>query len=227
MEAVVDPEPIDVYVDIICPYAFQTSLWLRDLVTQGVVTVRWRFFSLEEINRPDGKPHPWERSWAYGFSMMRIGALLARQDPALWDQWYLAAGTALHVDGLKAHTPEVARSLLAQIELDPGLVDEALNDPSTAAEVRADHESIVARGTFGVPTIVFRDDQALFGPVLIDPPVGSDARALWDLVSGWRRFPHLYELKRPKEAEDLGAIAETFAPYLAARDWQSIQRPAP
>ena len=224
---VVEPEDIDVYIDIICPYAFQTSLWLRDLADQGIVDVRWRFFSLEEINRPDGKPHPWERPWAYGFSMMRVGALLARHDHRLWDQWYLAAGSALHVDGMKAHTPDVARTLLAEMGLDEALVDQAISDPTTADEVRADHESIVARGTFGVPTIVFSDDQALFGPVLIDPPSGSDAAALWDLVCGWRRFPHLYELKRPKEAEDLAAIAETFAPYLSARDWKTVQRPAP
>lgn len=44
--------------------------------------VNWRFFSLEEINRQDGKKHPSEREWSYGWSMMRIGALLRRQSMA-------------------------------------------------------------------------------------------------------------------------------------------------
>ena len=25
--------------------------------------IEWRFFSLEEINREEGKKHPWEREW--------------------------------------------------------------------------------------------------------------------------------------------------------------------
>jgi hypothetical protein len=88
--------------------------------------VDWRFFSLEEVNRLEGKKHPWEREWSYGWSMMRVGALLKREDPALNDAWYLKSGTALHVEGRKPHEPDVARALLAEMDLDPGIVDEAL-----------------------------------------------------------------------------------------------------
>ena len=74
-------------------------------VTSSASTLRWRFFSLEEVNRAEGKKHPWERDWSYGWSMMRIGALLRRADPGLLDRWYLAAATALHVEGRKPHRP--------------------------------------------------------------------------------------------------------------------------
>jgi hypothetical protein len=57
--------------------------------------------------------------------------------------------------------------------------------------------------------------------------MGEDALALWDLVNLWRRFPHLYEIKRPKSAEDMLHIADSFLPYLQGRDWQSVQNPAP
>jgi len=221
------PSSIDVHIDIMCPFAFQASLWLRELVALGVVTLRWRYFSLEEINRTEGKPHPWERAWSYGFSMMRIGCYLDRQDPDLWDAWYLKAGTALHREGRKPHAPEVARQLLAEMDLDPSIVDLATADATTSDEVRADHERLAKRGAFGVPTIVFDDDQMLFGPVLIDPPRGDDAVALWKLVEGWRAFPHLYELKRPKSRDDLHAIGQAFTPYFQARDWATIQNPAP
>ena len=86
-----------------CPWAYQASLWIRDVRDQLGLDVRWRFFSLEEINRAEGKKHPWEREWSYGWSMMRVGALLRRLDPVLLDRWYLAAGTALHFDGRKPH----------------------------------------------------------------------------------------------------------------------------
>jgi hypothetical protein len=210
-----------------CPYAYQTSIWIREVRDLAGVDVRWRFFSLEEINRVEGKKHPWERAWSYGWSMMRIGAYLRRTDMALLDRWYWAAGTALHVEGRKPHRPEVARELLAELGLDPGIVTRALDDPTTADEVRREHDVVVEKGAFGVPTLVFDDGQALFGPVLIDPPKAEAALRLWELVCGWLEFPAVYELQRPKRATDLASIATAFAPYLAARDWQSVQRSTP
>jgi hypothetical protein len=139
------------------------------------------------------------------------------------DAWYARAGRALHVDGHKPHEPEVARHLLAEIGLDPATVDDALADPTTSGEVRHEHDRVVAAGGFGVPTLFF-GDQALLGPVLIDPPAGPDALRLWSAVTAWVELPHLYELQRPKTPADNELIASVFRPYLEARDWVSIDR---
>ncbi len=218
---------IEFFFDPICPYAYQTSVWIRDVRSRRELDITWRFFSLEEINRGEGKKHPWERPWSYGWSMMRIGARLRRDDPALLDAWYAKAGTALHVEGRKPHEPAVARALLAELDLDPGLVAAAMDDPTTHDEVRAEHNRVVAAGAFGVPTLFFPDGQCLFGPVVVDPPIGEDAVALWRLVEAWRGFPQLYEMQRPKARADLELIATTFRPYLEARDWITIQNPTP
>ena len=218
---------VDFHFDIMCPWAYQASIWIREVRDQLGLRVGWRFFSLEEVNRVEGKKHPWEREWSYGWSMMRIGALLRRTDPALLDRWYWAAGTALHVDGRKPHRPEVARELLARLGLDPALVGEAIADPSTHEEVRADHDRVTSLGGWGVPTLVFGGDRALFGPVLIDPPRGEAAVRLWRLLTGWLEFPALFEVQRPKRADDMQAIAATFRPYLEARDWITIQNETP
>jgi 2-hydroxychromene-2-carboxylate isomerase len=221
------PTAVDFHLDIMCPYAFQTSLWIREVRAQTGLEVRWRFFSLEEVNRVEGKKHPWERDWTYGWSMMRIGAYLRRTDMDLLDRWYRVAGNALHVEGRKPHRPEVAEELLAEMGLDPDIVGAAIDDPTTGDEVLAEHEAVVAKGGFGVPTLVFDDGQALFGPVLVDPPSGDEAVRLWQHVAGWLEFPHVYELQRPKSAGDIDTIATAFAPYLDARDWFSVQRPTP
>ncbi|HEX3796774.1 MAG TPA: DsbA family protein [Acidimicrobiales bacterium] len=221
------PSAVDFHFDIMCPYAFQTSLWIRTVRDLTGLEVRWRFFSLEEINRAEGKKHPWEREWSYGWSMMRIGAYLRRTDMDLLDRWYMAAGSALHLEGRKPHRPEVARDLLSGLGLDPDIVEAAIADPTTGDEVHSEHDIVVNKGAFGVPTLVFDDGQALFGPVLIDPPEGDEAVRLWELVTGWLAFPKVYELQRPKSRSDISAIAAAFSPYLEGRDWESVQKATP
>ena len=192
-------ETVDFHFDIMCPYAYQTSIWLREVRSAIGVKIRWRFFSLEEINRAEGKK----------------------------GIWYAAAGSALHERGLKPHRREVAEQLLSDLGFDPAIVGEALADQTTSDEVLADHERVTSLGGWGVPTMIFEDDTALFGPVLIDPPTGDAAVRLWDLVRGWREFPHVFELQRPKQRDDIAAIATAFEPYLNARDWVTIQHETP
>ena len=218
------PESVDFHFDVMCPYAYQTSLWIREVRALTGLTVNWRFFSLEEINRQDGKKHPWEREWSYGWSMMRIGALLRRRSMADLDAWYARAGRALHVDGHKPHDKAVAAHLLEELGFDSELVDQAIGDPTTGDEVRVEHQRVVGSSGYGVPTLFFPDGQCLFGPVLIDPPTGEAAVRLWDAVVAWTEFPHLYELQRPKTRADERLITEAFRPYLEARDWVSINR---
>jgi 2-hydroxychromene-2-carboxylate isomerase len=219
-----DANTVDFHFDVMCPFAYQTSLWMRSARDQLGLTVNWKFFSLEEVNRVEGKKHPWEREWSYGWSMMRIGALLRRTDMAWLDAWYARAGKALHEEGHKPHEPAVARHLVAEIGLDPALVDQAIADPTTHDEVRAEHQIVMDAGGYGVPTLIFPDGQTFFGPVLLDPPTGDAAVLLWNAVIAWREFPHLFELQRPKTSEHQRAIATAFRPYLEARDWVSINR---
>jgi 2-hydroxychromene-2-carboxylate isomerase len=218
------PAWIDFHFDLMCPYAYQTSLWIREVRAQTGLVVNWRFFSLEEVNRVEGKKHPWEREWSYGWSLMRIGALLRREGMAELDSWYATAGRLLHEEGGKPHDREVARQVIAGLGHDPGLVDAAIADPTTSDEVLAEHRKVTAAGGFGVPTLFFPDGQCLFGPVLVDPPRGEAAIRLWDAVLAWTAFPHLYEIQRPKRQADADLITRTFLPYLRGRDWVSVNR---
>jgi 2-hydroxychromene-2-carboxylate isomerase len=216
---------VDFHFDPMCPFAYQTSLWIRDVRDQLGITINWRFFSLEEINRVEGKKHPWERDWSYGWSLMRIGAVLRRTD--LLDRWYAAIGCELHTLGGKPHDPEVARRLLGDIGADPAVLDAALDDPTTHDEVRADHQRVVDAGGYGVPTLFLGsgvDEQCLFGPVLVDPPTGPAALTLWSVVTGMAQLPHVYELQRPKSQADAELIGRSLRPYLDGRDWVSINR---
>lgn len=218
---------VDFFFDPMCPWAYQASRWIRSVRDATGIEIGWRFLSLEEINRAEGKKHPWEREWSYGWSQMRVGAWLRRESTEAVDRWYAAVGEAFHLRGVKTHDPDIHRALVADLGF-PGAVDAALADPATADDVRADHDEAVGRyAAFGVPTIVLPGDVAVYGPAVTPAPTGDEALRLWQLVLGWRDLPHLYEIKRPKRRDDLEHIARQFDPYLDARDWETVEKPAP
>ncbi|RIK05455.1 MAG: hypothetical protein DCC49_12380 [Acidobacteria bacterium] len=219
---------VEFFFDPLCPWAYQTSIWIKDVRGQIGLEIAWSFFSLEEINRPENKKHPWERDWAYGWSLMRIGALLRRRSMEDLERWYSVVGEALHARGAKSHRREVAEHLAEEAGFGAEVVGDALADETTAAEVKSDHHRAVTEfGAFGVPTLVFADGQSIFGPKVTPAPRGPEALDLWEMVVAWRDFPYLYELKRPQRATDIAHIAKSFSPYLEARDWQTIEKPAP
>lgn len=218
------PGQVDFHFDPMCPFAYQTSVWIREVRRETGLRIDWKFFSLEEVNLREDQKHPWERDWSYGWSLMRIGAWLRRQDGDLLDRWYERIGRELHVNAGRPHDPEVARTLLEEIGAPAAALDEALADPTTHDEVLQEHQRVVDSGGFGVPTLFFENGQSLFGPVLIDPPTGEDAVKLWELTVGWLQFPHLFEIQRPKSEDDQQQIRRTLEPYLTGRDWISINR---
>ena len=232
-------ERVEFFFDPMCPWAYQTSLWIREVRRLTGLTIDWRFASLEEFNRPEGKRHPWEREIGYGWTPLRVAALLRRHSMDACDAWYLACGRALHEEGRRPHEADVARELLASIGESASVWDQALADATTHDDVRADHERAASQHAgVGVPIIVFppADDldtsisgtegRAVFGPVVAPAPMGDEALALWDLTVAYTRVRGLYEIKTPKTDADMEHIQRAFTPYLTGRSWQSVQNPA-
>ena len=232
-------ERVEFFFDPMCPWAYQTSLWIREVRRLTGLTIDWRFASLEEFNRPEGKRHPWEREIGYGWTPLRVAALLRRHSMDACDAWYLACGRALHEEGRRPHEADVARELLASIGESASVWDQALADATTHDDVRADHERAASQyAGFGVPIIVFpladdldtsisgTDGRAVFGPVVAPAPMGDEAIALWDLTVAYTRVRGLYEIKTPKTDADMEHIQRAFTPYLTGRSWQSVQNPA-
>ena len=159
---------------------------------------------------------------------MRVAAWLRRTDMSLCDRWYEACGRALHVEGRRFYDRDIAVELLESIGAPPTAWDDALADTTTHDDVRDDHDRAVALyGAFGVPIIVLPNQRTIFGPVVVPAPTGADALRLWEMCNAYSEIGGLFELKTPKTQTDLRMIAREFGPYLAARQWTTIQNPAP
>jgi len=58
---------VDIYVDPGCPYAWQTSRWLREVESLRPVDLRWHVMSLAVLNEDKEMPEEWRdlfaRAW--------------------------------------------------------------------------------------------------------------------------------------------------------------------
>jgi 2-hydroxychromene-2-carboxylate isomerase len=203
------------HFDVMCPWAYQTSKWIREVRDQRDLSITWRFFSLEESKHEEGRKHPWERPWTFGWSLLRVAALVRRDlggnDSV--ERFYETAGRMLHEEGVTIYRPPGAEAVLRRLGWDPGLVEQAIGDPSTNDDVRAEHDAALAIGVHGVPMLVVDGEHVLFGPVMTPAPTGEAAARLWDAVMVWTEFPHVYELQRPKLAADNKHISTSFEPF--------------
>ncbi len=208
MEKTTTAATINFHFDPLCPLAWRTALWVREARQVRPLQVNWRFFSLEVINRKEGTTPDFQKdaSWP----ALRTLALAKRKggNEAV-ERLYVALGNAAHGRKEDIHTLEVIRAALQKAELDPGLVDEALADESTKAEVLADHEEVVQRyNGFGVPTIAFEGSEVgFYGPVIREVPHGEEAGELWDYTAWALRQPNLYELKRERGGTSWGPVS--------------------
>ena len=47
------------HFDVMCPWAYQTAKWIREVREVRDLESDWGFFSLEESNRYEGRKRPW------------------------------------------------------------------------------------------------------------------------------------------------------------------------
>lgn len=188
---------VDFYFDPICPWAWRTSLWIRDVSKARPVEVRWKCLSLEEINRGVG---PFKAVHAMSRAPFRVLVLARRRGgEGAIDRLYAALGAARHERRQDLNDPGVVKTALVEAQLSDGLYDEAFGDPTTEQEYLAEHAGIVERGGFGVPTLVIDGGTPIFGPVIDPTPGGEEAGVLYDHVAGLSRIPAFFELKRNRK----------------------------
>ncbi|GAB77390.1 hypothetical protein AUCHE_05_02990 [Austwickia chelonae NBRC 105200] len=200
-------QAVRMWFDPICPWAWMTSRWLKEVEKVREIRVEWHVMSLAVLNEGRELSEDYASLMAQAWAPVRaIVAARKEYGQAVVGPLYDAMGSAIHVKGEKDFDEVAARALAGM-----GL-SIAVGDGPSAVEVdallRAGHaEAVTLVGDDVGTPVVAVGDTAFFGPVVSPPPRGETAGLLWDgcvLVAG---TPGFFELKRTRT---VGPIIEEF-----------------
>lgn len=202
------PVSINFHFDPLCPLAWRTALWVRNVRAVRPVTIHWRLFSLEVVNRKEGIEPDYVNG--YGWAALRTLALARSQkgNEAI-EKLYVSLGNAAHGRKESIRERAVVEACAQEAGLGAGFVEAALADESTIQSVLNDHEEAVKRySAFGVPTIAIEESNVgFYGPIIHTVPSGEDAGELWDYTFWALQQPNLFELKRERSQAVWGPVS--------------------
>ncbi len=237
---------INFYFDPVCPFAWMTSKWVRQVQSQREYTVDWRFISLRLINAEveydEHFPPEYEAGHTAGLRLLRVAAR-ARAEHGRESVAGLYAALGAHIfdaapDPVNPRTEgevrerrgsrEFVEPILAEAGL-PLTLAQALDDESWDPEIRQEtDEALALTGKdVGTPIIHFEPPAgvAFFGPVISRLPDEESAVELWDHVVGLARFPGFAELKRSlREQPQLAALGVDAETVGRQEDWHAGSR---
>jgi hypothetical protein len=226
------------YFDPICPFAWMTSKWVRQVAAQRSYAVDWRFISLRLLNAHIDYaahfPADYEAGHTDGLRLLRVAARArAEHGREAVGPLYEAFGRRVFETeeppgaGRRGARP-LAEPALAEAGLPASLAD-ALDEASWDAEIQAEtDEALALTGKdVGTPILHFQPPRgvAFFGPVISRLPDDDEALALWDHVVGLASFPGFAELKRSlREQPQLPSFGVPVGAVGTQEDWHAGSR---
>ena len=203
VEPIVNAAPVrqlDVFYDYLCPFVYRASVLLQNVKDSGQrpLDVRWRYFSLAQVNAKVEGFTVWDAadSEARGRLAFKAAEAARRQDA--FDAFHMAMLQARHEQRADIDDVAVIEELAADSGLDLDRFRQDMADPRIVSALERDHRAAVADyGVFGTPTFVFGSGAAAYVR-LSEPPAASDSAAIFDrLISIAADEPRVLEIKRP------------------------------
>jgi 2-hydroxychromene-2-carboxylate isomerase len=216
------PYDIEYFFDPGCPFAWQTSVWIRRVVELRGIKVGWRFISLKFINEGNEQRPEMLDAQQRGLRYHRICAAararsgneaVGRLYRAYGERFWYAAGEGGLLDRLAGAVDRVdPAEILKDLDLPADLLD-AADDDSWDAQIRAESDEAFRRTGKDVGTPIITYDpptgNSLFGPVISSVPDDETAVAFYDALRVFVDFPAFSELKRTDRAPlDLPLFAD-------------------
>jgi len=217
------PHDVEFFFDPGCPFAWQTSVWIRRVAELRGIKIGWRFISLRFINENNADVAPatmeaQERGLRYlrvcAAARTELGNAAVGELYRAWGEryWYTSSAGDLVgrlVSRAKAIEPA---EIVGALGLPETLLD-AADDDSWDALIRAESEEAFRRTgpDVGTPIITYDPPtgNSLFGPVISVVPDDERAVEFYDALRTFADFSGFSELKRTNRATlDLPLFAD-------------------
>jgi hypothetical protein len=215
------PYDVDFFFDPGCPFAWQTSVWIRRVAALRDIRIGWRFISLRFINEHADLPPAMVQAQERGLRYHRIcAAARQRLGNEAVGELYRAWGERYWYTSFEGSVPE--RLARAATQMDPAEIVRSLGLPADLLDaadddswdplIRAESAEAFRRTgpDVGTPIITYDppNGNSLFGPVISAVPDDETAVAFWDALRTFADFRGFSELKRTDRARlDLPLMA--------------------
>jgi predicted DsbA family dithiol-disulfide isomerase len=200
-------ETVKFVFDPRCPWCFQANRWLRQLERLGALRLTWGLYCLEVANAKSREEVAELATRARSATALRTAASIAMTTGSTdgVGAFYKALGERVWETSEPASDRDQAvREAAVQVGFDAEILDRAMADPRTWAEVLRQHSWVAEeRHAVGVPSFFLDggDGPELFGPVLSHLPSDSDALEIWEHVRWLARYDNFFEAKRHRTSQ--------------------------
>ena len=193
-----DRTQVGFWFDPICPFAWATSRWIKEVEKVRDIDVSWNVMSLAVLNEGRDLPADYRESMDRAWAPVRvIMAAAAAHGEEYRDKLYTAMGELFHYEKVENRS-EVIRLALDRLGLPATLAEAGQTDANDEA-LRASHREGIEKVGQDVGTpIVEVNGTAFFGPVITRIPTGEDAGRMFDAAVELASFPYFFEMKRTR-----------------------------
>lgn len=187
------------YYDYLCPFVYRASLLLANVAEERTIDVRWRYFSLTQVNSKEPGWTVWDApagERVRGRLAFKAAEAARRQDR--FDGYHKALLLARHHDRLDIDDIKIVEQVADDAGIDLERFRRDLEDPAIIDALARDHQYAVSTlGVFGTPTFVFSNGASAYIR-LSEAPSGADAVRVFDsLIAVAENEPGILEIKRP------------------------------
>ena len=148
---------LDVFYDYLCPFVYRTSVLLQNVRDSGEreLEVRWRYFSLTQVNSKDDGWTVWdapESEHVRGRLAFKAAEAARRQDG--FEDFHMRLLRARHLDRVDIDDVAVVERVADESGLELDRFRKDVADPKILAALSRDHRGAVAEyGVFGTPDV--------------------------------------------------------------------------